>query len=289
MERVIDRTAYRRNNTVIKEIPKENIEYIEKKIKKVLYQLLISSMVFLTLSIAKLYKVEQVLTWVNVNITKEMNLKEMYEHGQRKIVEFAQYISNIEQLKNQNMQKNNIDVEQMRESDSAISNKEETEELITDETKFEEAVEGVNQLIEDAEYIKEKYNLRHSITGTVTSIFGVRESDNKIVTPYHSGIDVAANKGTNIYASIGGEVIAAATDNAYGKYIMIETDEIVTLYAHCSELKVKKGQKVKQGELIGKVGSTGWSTGPHLHFEIRLDGRLVNPADVLDYSNMGEQ
>lgn len=285
MEKVIDRRAYRRNTISVREEPKEKLEHLEKKIKKVLCQLLIAVLLFFFISIAKLYKIEEVVKWVNLNINKEMDLKSMYEYGQNKIIELVKYIDKIEQLQIQN----NIVIKQESEDDSRGMNEENTEGLVSNETMFEEAVEGVNQLIEDAQYIKEKYKLNHPITGTVTSVFGVRESDNKIVTPYHSGIDVAANKGTNIYAAIGGEVITATTDNAYGKYIMVKTDEVVTVYAHCSELKVQKGQKIKQGELIGKVGSTGWSTGPHLHFEIRLDGRLVNPADVLDYSKMGEK
>lgn len=282
MERVIDRTAYRRNNiTTVKQIKKENIELVEKKLKKFLYQLLISALIFLFLTIAKLYKIEMVLAWVDTNVMCNMDIKEFCEYGQNVITEINTFVQNLENYN------------EKLETDDVINEQPNNENLISDgvseEAKFEEAVEGVNQLVEDAEYIKETYKLKHAIIGTVTSEFGVRESDNKIVTPYHSGIDVAANKGTNIYAAIDGEVITATTDNAYGKYIMIQTDNMVTLYAHCSELKVKKGQKVKQGELIGKVGSTGWATGPHLHFEIRLDGRLVNPADVLDYSQMGEK
>lgn len=281
MERVIDRAAYRRNNTTtVKPIKKENVEYIEKKIKKFLYQLLISALIFLFLTISKIYKIEQVLVWVDNNIKHEMDIKEFYKFGQNAIAGLNAFVEKLE--KNNDVPETN-NIEEQPEDENITS------EVIGEKTKFEEAVEGINQLIDDAEYIKANYKFKHSIIGTVTSEFGVRESDNKIVTPYHSGIDVAANKGTNIYAAIGGEVITATTDNAYGKYIMIQTDDVVTLYAHCSELKVKKGQKVKQGELIGKVGSTGWATGPHLHFEIRLDGRLVNPADVLDYSQMGEK
>lgn len=281
MERVIDRAAYRRNNTTtVKPIKKENVEYIEKKIKKFLYQLLISALIFLFLTISKIYKIEQVLVWVDNNIKHEMDIEEFYKFGQNAIAGLNAFVEKLE--KNNDVPETN-NIEEQPEDENITS------EVISEKTKFEEAVEGINQLIDDAEYIKANYKFKHSIIGTVTSEFGVRESDNKIVTPYHSGIDVAANKGKNIYAAIGGEVITATTDNAYGKYIMIQTDDVVTLYAHCSELKVKKGQKVKQGELIGKVGSTGWATGPHLHFEIRLDGRLVNPADVLDYSQMGEK
>lgn len=284
MERIIDRAAYRRDIGTTRTISKESAELAEKKIKKFLYQLLVSSLIFLFLSVARRYKVEPVLNWINVNINKRIDISKIYEYGQNKLSELGVFMNKIEMPENEIIQdeKHEIITDNSQHIESDIVQNGEA-------PNYEEAVEGVNQLIDDAKYIKENFELKHAMIGTVTSVFGVRESDNKIVTPYHSGIDVAANTGTNIYASIGGEVISATSDTAYGKYIMIQTDNLVTLYAHCSELKVKKGQKIKQGELIAKVGSTGWATGPHLHFEIRLDGRIVNPADVLDYSQMYEK
>ncbi len=281
MERVIDRTAYRRvrNTSRVVDEEKENGESKEK-IKKLLYKVMISSLTFLLLTLAKRYNIKPIINWVDASINSRISVEEIYGYAKNKFVETKNYIETLSVNKKSNV-----------ESSEALN---ENNEVIVDNAEnavkvYEEAVEGVNQMAEDAKYIKEHFKLKHAIYGTVTSIFGVRESDNDIVTSYHSGIDVAANKGTNICASIGGEVITASTDVAYGKYIMIKTDNMVTLYAHCSELKVKKGQKVNQGDVIAKVGSTGWSTGPHLHFEIRLDDRLVDPADVLDYSKMGEK
>ena len=282
MERVIDRTAYRRNSTNIKSSRTEEKVKDLKKTKKFLYQLLVSSLIMLFLIIAKIYNAETFLECVKNSINEETNLLQTYEYAKNMFFKVQKYTDDF--------LNNDVEIDEKIESKSII------QEIvpavsegnnIDDDGTFEEAVEGVNQMVDDAQYIKEKYNFKHAIQGTVTSAFGVRKSDNSIVTPYHSGIDVAANKGTNIYAAIGGEVIKATTENAYGKYIMIQTDNIITVYAHCSEIKVKQGQKVKQGDLIGKVGSTGWATGPHLHFEIRIDDRLVNPADVLDYSKMG--
>lgn len=269
MERTIDRTCYRRSNSSLRETQKSDFEFLKKKIKKFLYQSLIASIILLGTMIVRMYKYEPVYSWLTYNVNKEDDLKSIYEYGQNSMAKMTEYI------------KKSIDDENENVSEEILDAVKENSDVII----YEEAVEGVNQMIDDAEYIKENYNFKHPIRGTITSTFGVRISENPIVTSYHSGIDVAANTGTNIYAAIGGEVITATTENAYGKYIMIKTDEdVVTLYAHCSELKVKVGQKIKQGELIAKVGSTGWATGPHLHFEIRRDGRLVDPSDVLDYS-----
>lgn len=280
MERAIDRTAYRRNTSSTANINFEANEEFTKKIRKFLYQILISALTFLCLTIVKKYSIQPIAAWAEESFNNQISAEEICKYAEINFLKLKEYIVTFGEKNISNIQKE----DSISTDNSAIQLLDNAE---MNEKKYEEAVEGVNQMIDDAEYIKAKYNLKHAIQGTVTSIFGVRESNNTIVTHYHSGIDVAANKGTNICASIGGEVITAATDVAYGKYIMVQTDDMVTLYAHCSELKVKKGQKVKQGEVIAKVGSTGWSTGPHLHFEIRLDGRLVNPADVLDYSKMG--
>ncbi len=146
---------------------------------------------------------------------------------------------------------------------------------------LQSAVEGVNQMADDAIYIKSNYNIIAPLKGTITSHFGSRISDNVIVSSYHTGLDIAANTGTNIIAAHDGTVTLAQKYSTYGNCIIIENGSLKTLYAHCSSINVKKGQKINQSEVIGKVGMTGNATGPHLHFEIRLDGRFVNPEDVL--------
>ena len=110
-------------------------------------------------------------------------------------------------------------------------------------------------------------------SGTLSSKYGVRWGRN------HAGIDVAAKVGTPIYASDNGTVLEAEyKNNGYGKFISIDHGNgYITNYAHCSEILVSKGDVVAKGDLIGKVGNTGRSTGPHLHFEVRQDGKAQNP------------
>ena len=146
---------------------------------------------------------------------------------------------------------------------------------------YETAVEGVNQLSDDAEKIKEKYKLITPVKGTITSHFGCRDTNNPIVSSYHVGLDIAANTGSTIVASHDGEVLEAGTIGTYGKCIMIKQDELITVYAHCSKINVKKGETIKQGEKIGEVGMTGNATGPHVHFEVRYNERYVNPEDII--------
>ena len=136
----------------------------------------------------------------------------------------------------------------------------------------------------DIEYIKENYSFILPVTGTVTSRYGARE-ETEVVSANHAGIDIGANTGTPIYAAMDGTVTVSSEEGEYGKHIDIENGEVLTRYAHCSKLLVKEGQKVKQGDKIAEVGSTGNSTGPHLHFEIRRENRTVNPEKIIDFGN----
>lgn len=98
------------------------------------------------------------------------------------------------------------------------------------------------------------------------------------VWDYHRGWDLAAYRGTPIYASKGGKVVIATYHNSYGNYVVIDHgDGVSTVYAHCSKLTVSKGDTVKKGDKIGEVGTTGNSTGNHLHFEFRLNGKFIDP------------
>ncbi len=96
----------------------------------------------------------------------------------------------------------------------------------------------------------------------------------------HTGIDLAAPKGTPIYATGDGVIKKADWESGYGKIIIINHGfGYETWYAHLNDYDVRVGQKVKRGEVIGKVGNTGKSTGPHLHYEVRLKGKVVNPVN----------
>jgi Peptidase family M23 len=118
--------------------------------------------------------------------------------------------------------------------------------------------------------------------GRITSGFGWRRSPFGHAWRFHSGLDIATIRGTPIYAAAAGKVMLAGYNSGYGR--MVEIDHgfgISTLYGHCNTLEVRPGQHVEPGDLIATVGSTGRSTGPHLHFEVRLDGHPVDPLDYL--------
>lgn len=112
----------------------------------------------------------------------------------------------------------------------------------------------------------------------VTSAFGMREHPLFGDERPHSGIDIAGSAGSEVLAADSGTIAVATYSSSYGNYVTIyHSNGDYTLYAHMSSLAVTAGQNVTQGDVIGYVGSTGWATGPHLHFEIRVNGSTVDP------------
>ena len=116
----------------------------------------------------------------------------------------------------------------------------------------------------------------------ITSYFGSREQPVKGASTNHQGIDIGVASGSAIKAAADGEVTIATYSPSAGNYVMISHGgSVSTVYMHSSQLLVSTGQKVKQGETIAKSGSTGYSTGPHLHFGIRSNGSYVNPLQYV--------
>ena len=120
--------------------------------------------------------------------------------------------------------------------------------------------------------------------GRISSRFGKRiDPISKRGYSFHKGIDIAAPKGTPVYASADGKVIRAEfVRSGYGNLIIIQhADDLATYYGHLSKIIARKGDRVSKGQLIGKVGSTGRSTGPHLHFEVRRGNKALNPEEFV--------
>ena len=121
----------------------------------------------------------------------------------------------------------------------------------------------------------------------VTSGFGLRVHPIFGTERYHNGIDISGNSGSSILAADSGTVAIATYSSSYGNYVMIyHSNGTSTLYAHMSSMAVSAGDSVTQGQTIGYVGSTGWSTGPHLHFEIAVNGTRVNPLNYFSNYTM---
>lgn len=147
---------------------------------------------------------------------------------------------------------------------------------IIEEVEIVEASEYIEEEIVEEEVEEEFTFSRPLRVGTITSRYGNRHGR------LHAGIDIADSTGTEIYAAQSGEVTFAGMSGNYGNLIKIKhINGYETYYAHCSAILVNVGDKVEKGQLIGKVGCTGNATGPHVHFEIRLNGNVVDPYSYI--------
>ncbi len=160
--------------------------------------------------------------------------------------------------------------------DSEASDIEEEKEKMTEnlDSKLEEKQEI------DSKSVNGVYLACVPVTGNITSRFGSRES---IRSHNHKGLDIAAAYGSSIKAAADGTVISAGwNDGGYGNLVIIDHGNgITTYYGHCSKVYVSAGQKVSAGDIIAAVGSTGNSTGNHLHFEVRVDDVQVDPQNYI--------
>jgi murein DD-endopeptidase MepM/ murein hydrolase activator NlpD len=126
------------------------------------------------------------------------------------------------------------------------------------------------------------------VAGPVTSPFGSRGSPVNGAQEFHEGIDIGAAQGTPIRSAASGTVSFAGEMSGYGNVVIVQhASGLSTRYAHQSAMVVTAGQPVAAGEVIGAVGATGEATGPHLHFEVRLNGVAVNPAPYLGLPTTG--
>jgi murein DD-endopeptidase MepM/ murein hydrolase activator NlpD len=160
--------------------------------------------------------------------------------------------------------------------------------LASEDQSFGRALVRVNLMRAEANALGNtlvKVPLRKPVTGEIdeTSPFGVRMDPFAHEAAMHTGIDFRGEIGEPIHATAGGTVTIAGWTGGYGKLIEIDHGNgLATRYGHLSEIDVEVGQTVRAGAVIGKLGSTGRSTGPHLHYETRLNGEAVNPQKFLD-------
>ncbi len=120
------------------------------------------------------------------------------------------------------------------------------------------------------------------VHGVVTSSFGVRSDPFTGGSAYHEGIDISTSRGEPVLATADGVVLLSGWAGEYGRAIeIVHNDHYTTLYGHLEKTLVEEGQQIRRGDRVGLVGSTGRSTAPHLHYEVHLDGRTVNPLEFI--------
>ena len=148
-------------------------------------------------------------------------------------------------------------------------------EVTIQERSFQELVE----YLEDQKSLLKSTPSVWPVKGWLTSTFGYRSSPFTGRRELHQGLDIATRSGTPIIAPADGLVVFAGREGGFGNMIIIDHGYgITTRYGHCSSLDVKLGQKIKRGDIVARVGSTGRSTGPHVHYEVAVNGVSVNPS-----------
>lgn len=247
-----------------------------KLLKKMIMQILICIAIYLviyTIDNNQYVFSEDFINEVNGILSYDMNFKEIY--------------SNI-----RDFIKGKIVNEEAENAENAIGgaeeNKQEDDEKINENVEEEpkeneqESKINMTQEEQDINNIKNTTGFIKPINGIITSKFGQREPTTASVPKNHTGTDIAADTGTKIISATDGEVVLASEEGDYGKHLKIQIGEVSVIYAHCNSLYVNQGDKIKQGQEIAEVGSTGNSTGPHLHFEIRISERIIDPEKILN-------
>lgn len=156
------------------------------------------------------------------------------------------------------------------------------DELQADADAMTSTIQGSGSSSSNSTYIGGQLAWPTPSTSYITSKFGYRIHPIYGYRKFHTGIDIGAGSGSRIVAANSGTVILSGWNGGYGKCIVVDHGGgITTLYAHCSKLLVGRGATVSRGQTIAKVGSTGNSTGPHLHFEVRVNGVYKNPLNYV--------
>ena len=264
-----------KNNGLITETESKKSEKKDiKLLKKIIIQLIVCISIYLiiyTIQQNKYNFSEDFINKVNEIISYDIDLKKVYEDTKNYIMGILQK----EEQKNENKE-NETEIENQNEN--GIGGAEENSEEQTNEAE----VINLSQEEQDVINIKNTASFIKPIEGTISSIYGFRETATGSVPKNHTGTDIAAQTGTKIKSATDGEVVLVSEQGDYGKHIKIQIGEVSIIYAHCNAMYVNQGDKVTQGQEIAEVGSTGNSTGPHLHFEIRIEERTVDPQKILE-------
>lgn len=292
-------SSYKATTTRVNVNEKRDYKLFKKMIIQILISLLIY-IIFYLISTTNYVFSADVIKNTNQILNNDMNFRELYnnfmlfispETDLKQTVETNNVIQNNENVLENSSVENTVIIENnSAQTENVTKEDNENKENETTDNKNLENVEepkeeeiAKTQMELDVEKVSKLCQFQKPLNGTITSEFGDREAIIDGMTTDHKGIDIAANLGTNIKAVMKGTVKVAEENKEYGKFIKIVDGDVMTVYAHCQKLKVKVGDKIKIGQTIATVGSTGTSTGPHLHLEIRYKNRYINPKLVIQF------
>lgn len=229
----------------------------------------------------------QAMELIKPVLSEDTDFNQIYTRLDGLIKNIGNEMRNVETIDNNEVENNSVtDVKNNLANDIQMESNVTTVSSVQDVQNSEEAMGGGDESIDsetdlDVIYIKKNGSFIKPISGRITSGYGPRTPTN-IVSANHAGVDIGANTGADIVASMEGKVEVVSSQGDYGNHLKITNGEISTLYAHCSKIVVNEGDSIKQGQKIAEVGSTGRATGPHLHFEIRRNNKTVDPLKIVE-------
>ena len=251
-----------------------------KLLKKMTIQLMVCVCIYLviyTIQNNQYIFSEDFIHKVNEIISYDIDFKKLYEDAKNYIIGI--FNKDGEKQNEEENQNNETNVTDGNQSNNGIGGAAEETSETTEQVKENEVLSQEEQ---DILNVKNTANFIKPVEGTISSVYGYRDTATGTVPKNHTGTDIAAVMGTKIKSATDGQVVLVSEEGDYGKHIKIQIGEVSIIYAHCNSLYVKEGEQIKQGQEIAEVGSTGNSTGPHLHFEIRISERTVDPQKILD-------
>ena len=251
-----------------------------KLLKKMTIQLMVCVCIYLviyTIQNNQYIFSEDFIHKVNEIISYDIDLKKLYEDGKNYIIGI--FNKDGEKQNEDENKTNETNVTDGNQSNNGIGGATEETSETTEQVKENEVLSQEEQ---DILNVKNTANFIKPVEGTISSVYGYRDTATGTVPKNHTGTDIAAVMGTKIKSATDGQVVLVSEEGDYGKHLKIQIGEVSIIYAHCNSLYVKEGEQIKQGQEIAEVGSTGNSTGPHLHFEIRISERTVDPQKILD-------
>ena len=254
-----------------------------KLLRKMIVQLMVCICIYLviyTIQNKQYIFSEDFINKVNEIISYDIDFRKVYEDTKNYIIGI---FSEENKHENENENGNEENDETNRTENPEISNGIGGAVVESEEGKEQvEESQSLSQEEQDIIDVKNTTSFIKPLEGTISSIYGYRETATGAVPKNHTGTDIATTTGTKIKSATEGQVVLVSEEGDYGKHIKIQIGEVSIIYAHCNSLYVKEGDMVIQGQEIAEVGSTGNSTGPHLHFEIRISERTVDPQKILE-------
>ncbi|MEI3402040.1 MAG: M23 family metallopeptidase [Clostridia bacterium] len=263
---------------------KNDIRLIKKMIKQIIVCMIIYGIFYLIVNSNYIFS-EDFTNKVKEILSQDINFSQVYSVVSNRINEiYKQTIK--EESQNEENEEQNKDIinndENIGGAEENLTTVETPDSEIVQEQIPENETSGLSQMEQDANHIKNTISFIKPVNGKISSVFGLRNPTTSTVPKDHKGTDIATETGSKIVSATDGKVVLVSTTGDYGNHLKIQTNDVIIVYAHCNKLYVNEGDIIKQGQEIAEVGSTGNTTGPHLHFEVRYQNRYVDPQLILE-------